>query len=182
MNQRPLWMVLAMISIGGCAGTAPPPREPSAVSASVSMRISGSRTIYEHATVEGNRMFGPSIDVTSYGGAYRGYAYGEVVDLRWDGDELVGRVGNGTATSLKFRELADGFDMIGTFSGGRGVLAMRSNRMIGVMGSRRFDLFTDDGVNYRENAGRNMEVVVSPAITDLPLRDRAVVLAILLRD
>jgi hypothetical protein len=182
MNQRTLWMLLATISVGGCAASsAPPPLEPSAASATVSLRLTGSRTTYEHATVEGNRIFGPNIELTSFGDAYRGHAYGEIVDLRWDGDRLVGRVGNGTATSLQFRQLTDGFDMMGMFSGSRGVLALRSNRMIGAFGSRRFDLVTDDGVSYRQQAGRPMEIVVSPGVTDLAPRERAVVLAMLLR-
>ena len=69
---------------------------------------------------------------------------------------------------------------IGTLWGGRGVIAVRSNRMIGVMGSRRFDLVTDDGFSYREIAGLPMEVVMSPGVAELPPRERAVLLAMLL--
>ena len=181
MNQRTLWMLLATMSAGGCAATPPRTSEPSATSATVTYRISGAPAHFQHATVEGGRIFGPAIELTSFGGAYRGQAYGEIVDLHWDGDQLVGRIGNGPAASLHFRELTDGFDMIGTFGNNRGVLALRSNRLLGALGSRRFDLITDDGLSYREVAGRPMEVVLSPGIVELPPRERAVVLAMLLR-
>jgi hypothetical protein len=173
-------MLLATMCLGGCAAT--PPRataEPSATSATVTYRISGTPARFQHATVEGGRIFGPAIEVTNFGDSYRGQVHGATVDLRWNGDRLVGRVGIGVPTSLQFRELTDGFDMIGTLGGGHSVIAVRSNRLIGVMGSCRFDLITDDGLSYREIAGRPMEVVMSPGVADLPPRERAVVLAML---
>ena len=71
----------------------------------------------------------------------------------------------------------------GMFSDKRGLLALRSRRMTGVMGAYRFDLFTDDGLSYRgeSNSNRPVEVVLSPGIVALPAREQAAVLAIFLR-
>ena len=69
------------------------------------------------------------------------------------------------------------------FSGARGLLALRSNRMIGVIGARRLDLVTEDGVSYREQTTslQPTEVVLSRSIVALPRRQQAAFLAMFLR-
>jgi len=183
MNQSHLWTVAAWVLVSGCAAAPPQPAAaPAEPAATITFRTKTLRS-FEHATVTDQYILGPNIDVTRSGDAYRGRAHGEIVDLQWDGDTLAGKIGNGTPTSLRYREYPDGFVLEGVFSGARGLFALRSRRMTGVVGARRFDLVTDDGMAYREQtiSLQPMEVVLSPSLVGLPRRQQAAFLALFLR-
>ena len=184
MNRRFLSSIPFGLLFLGCASAQPgPAAEPAPSAGSIALRFPNTMTQYDHVVVTGDRISGPNIEVSRYGNAYRGRAYGEIVDLEWEGDTLVGRIGNGMGTALRFREYPDGYTMEGTFSGGRGFVALRGNQIKAVAGGRRFELATNDGLVYRDvrNTVRPMEVVLSPEVTALPAREQAVALAMFLR-
>jgi len=184
MNRRFFWMFPAGLLLMGCASAQPaPPAEPGSPAGSISLRLPNTMTKFDHVVVTGDRISGPNLELSRYGDVYRGRAYGEIVDLEWEGDTLVGRIGNGMGTALRFREYADGYSLEGQFSGGRGFIALRGNLLKAVAGARRFDLVTDDGLVYRDvrYTVRPMEVVLSPEIAALPTREQAVALAMFLR-
>ena len=183
MNQRNLWIVPAWVLLGACAAAPLQPADaPAEPAATITFRTKTLHS-FEHAVVTDKAIFGPNIDVTRAGDAYRGRAHGEIVDLQWDGDILAGKIGNGAPTALRYCEYPDGFAVEGMFSGGRGLLALRSNRMVGVIGARRLDLVTEDGVSYREQTTslQPTEVVLSRSIAALPRRQQAAFLAMFLR-
>jgi hypothetical protein len=141
-------------------------------------------------TVDGSRIYGPSIMIERTAEGLRGNGPFGVVDLRREGNALRGIIGT-QPTELYVEPLENGaFVLRGMFSGSLGRLEVRSDRVEGQLGRCQFNLRPQEaekGVAYngRRVCGTNasfrpITVTLAPSIVEMEPIDRAAVLAILL--
>jgi hypothetical protein len=159
---------------------APPAAAPAAVPVTVSLSLPGD---LRQMTLQGSRIFGPSIEILHQGQTYRGRAFDEPVDLRVDGDRVEGAVGGRTELHVEVR--ADAFTIRGLNASKLGRLEVGPDRIVGQLGGCQYDLVAADGADYqgfRACSTRLDPAALSfaPEVAAMPPRDRTALLAILL--
>jgi hypothetical protein len=139
-------------------------------------------------TVDGSRIYGPTIMLERDEGGMRGRGPTGVVDLRKDGASWRGMIGTGP-TELHLEPVDEGFLLRGMFSGALGRLEVRADRIEGQIGRCQYNLRRDAselGVAYngrRVCGSMSFEpatITLSPTIAALEPIDRAAIIAILL--
>jgi hypothetical protein len=141
---------------------------------------------FDELALEGDRVFGPNIEVTRYGDTYRGAVRQQFLDLRVRENLIEGTVGNGR-TELRIEKFADGFGVRGLFGGRMGQFLMREDLLQGRMGGRAFVLrrSENDPFVYQSVVGSGQltargstELILPCSFTSRPIEERAALLAI----
>jgi len=140
-------------------------------------------------SVDGSRVYGPTVMLERDESGMRGRGPTGVVDLRKDGASWRGIIGTGP-TELHLEPVEEGgFSLRGMFSGALGRLEVRSDRIEGQIGLCQYNLRRHEselGVAYngrRVCGSKSLEpatITLSPTIAALEPIDRAVIIAILL--
>jgi hypothetical protein len=143
---------------------------------------------FDELALEGDRIFGPNIEVTRYGDTYRGAVRQQFLDLRVRENLIEGTVGNGR-TELRVEKIADGFGVRGLFGGRLGQFLMKADLLEGRMGGRAFVLrrSENDPLVYQSVAGAgalsargSTELTFPASFASRPIEERAALLAIFL--
>jgi hypothetical protein len=134
-------------------------------------------------TLQGSRIFGPSIEVLHRGQTYRGRAFSEPVDLRVNEELVEGAVGGRTELHVEVR--ADSFTIRGLNAGKLGRLEVGPAHIVGQLGGCQYDLHGAGGVHYRgfracSTRSEPAALSFAPEVAAMPPQDRAALLAILL--
>lgn len=141
---------------------------------------------FDELALQGDRIFGPNIDVTLFGDTYRGNVRQLLVDMRIRDDLLEGTVGN-ARTELHVERFPDGFAVRGLFGGRIGQFVMHGSRFEGRMGGRAFvltqsesdPLLYQSGTEAGQLTARGSTELTFPAsFTSRPVEQRAAILAI----
>ncbi len=130
-------------------------------------------------TIDGDRMFGPQIEIARYGTEYRGRAFGRIVDLRSNEGLIEGSV-DSERTELHLQSYPDGFVLRGLYGGHLGAIEVRADRVAGSVGTQAYDLRSPGGNSCFTSGYGPTELVVPASVMALPARDRAAILAIFL--
>jgi hypothetical protein len=173
------------IFAAGCSGAPKDPNAPEQPVEHFTLRSPGG---FEELALEGDRIFGPNIEVTRYGDTYRGNIRSLFVDLRVRESLIEGTIGN-ARTELHVDKLADGFGVRGLFGGRMGQFLLQSDRLEGRMGGRAFVLRRSetDPLLYRSvsaagelTARGSSELTFPPTFTARPVEQQAAILALFL--
>jgi hypothetical protein len=178
LTVRVFGAALGLVLLPACG--APPAAAPAVASVTVSLSLPGD---LRQMTLQGSRIFGPSIEVLHRGQTYRGRAFNEPVDLRVHGDRVEGAVGG--RTELHVEVQADSFTIRGLNASKLGRLQVGPDHIVGQLGGCQYDLHAADGADYqgfRACSTRLEPAALSfaPEVAAMPPRDRAALLAILL--
>ena len=129
---------------------------------------------FEEIALEGERLFGPNIEIVRYDNSYRGRVRELTVDLRFTENLIEGTIGN-ARTELYVERFPDGFGVRGLFGGRIGQFRMQSDRLEGRLGGRAFVLrkSEDDARVYQihRRSGRVERARIDGAHRPLELRD-----------
>jgi hypothetical protein len=176
--RRLTTLALAFVSLiaSGCAARAPAAAPSTEPSNTLLLHMPGSM---QHMTIEGDRMFGPQIEVARYGTEYRGRAFGRIVDLRSSERLIEGSVGS-ARTELHLENYPDGFMLRGLYGGQLGAIEVRSDRVAGSVGAQAYDLRSACGDTRFTSGYGPTELLVPASVMALPAPDRAAILAIFL--
>jgi hypothetical protein len=97
--------------------------------------------------LEGQRLFGPDLDVVKTPEGYRGQLRGKVIDLRLEGGRITGTIGGDPFdhhTDLHVEQLPDGVLVQGIFADGLTRLEFGPDRLKGNIGNISYDLIRHD--------------------------------------
>jgi hypothetical protein len=176
-------LALALLFATGCSGAKKDPNAPEPVVEHFTLRSPGG---FDELAIEGERVFGPNIEVTRYDDAYRGTVRQLFVDLRIRENLIEGTVANGR-TELHIEKFEDGFSVQGLFGGRMGNITLRADRFEGKMGGRVFVLVkSEDPLVYRSapgggELGRGKTEFTFPASFNArPVEQQAALLALFL--
>jgi hypothetical protein len=165
----------------GCAGR-PPAAPADRALPTISLRLPGD---LRQVTVDGARIFGPSIEIEHVDDSYRGHAFAAPVDLRASDDVIQGAVGGRTELHLEVR--TNGFAVRGMNAGKLGFLEVEPDRVAGQVGGCGYDLNEPivRGSVYRGYRAcaehlEPAELSFAPELATMAPEDRAALLAILL--
>ena len=175
-------IVLAFMTAGCGAQTGP--RAPEQPVEHFTLRSPGG---FEEIALEGERLFGPNIEIVRYDQDYRGQVRQLTVDLRVSENLIEGTIGN-ARTELRIERLPDGFGVRGLFGGRMGQFVLQSTRLEGRMGGRAFVLRKSEGDSiYRSIAGAgelsargSTELSLPPSLATRPIEQQATLLALFL--
>ena len=179
-----LALALALFA-AGCSGAQANPNVPEKPVEHFTLRSPGG---FEELALEGERIFGPNIDVTRYDDTYRGTVRTLLVDLRLRENLIEGTVGNGR-TELRIERFADGFGVRGMFGGRLGQILMQADRLEGRMGGRALVLRRSekDPLLYLSGAGGggltargSTEFKLPASFMERPIEQQAALLALFL--
>lgn len=168
---------LALASLTGCT----PPRTPDG---ELSVWSNGQANSMR---MEGDRAWGPAIELKRFDGAYRGTVQGHVVDLHFTGDRVHGMVGAGRF-DLHVSTEGGKVHGQGLVNGHISTFDVDGEAIEGSFGSCAYDMKrknpeTDEYVGYRSCAGNPVpasRVTIPAYIRDLPALDQATLYALLL--
>jgi hypothetical protein len=171
------------LALAACAAPLPP-NAPEVQPETISLRTPGNLST---ATLDGTRLFGPELEVSRYGDAYRGRSAKGLVDLRSENGTILGVVGSGR-TELHLEQAESGFRLRGMNAGTLGELEVRSDRIVGQLGGCAYDLrqassacgTTYSGQRWCGGLPHQAELTLPPTIVALEPIDRAALLAIFL--
>jgi len=140
-------------------------------------------------SVDGSRIYGPTVMLERDCDGMRGNGPSGVVDLRTEGNTLRGIVGTG-ATELHLEPIDEGgFTLRGLFAGALGRLDVRPDRLEGQLGRCQYNMrpyATELGVAYNGRrvcgspAFQPVTVTLAPTIAAMEPIERAAILAVLL--
>jgi len=173
------------IFFAGCSGAQADPCVPERPVEHFTLRSPGG---FEEIALEGERMFGPHIEIVRYDNEYRGRVRDLIVDLRVKDNLIEGTIGN-ARTELYVDRLPDGFGVRGLFGGRIGQFRMHADVLEGRMGGRAFVLrkSEDDSTVYRSIAGAgeltgrgSTEITLPVSFATRPIEQRAALLALFL--
>ena len=143
---------------------------------------------FEEIALEGERMFGPHIEIVRYDNEYRGRVRDLIVDLRIRDNLIEGTIGN-ARTELYVDKFPDGFGVRGLFGGRIGQFRMQADLLEGRMGGRAFVLrkSEEDPTVYRSVAGAGQltgrgstEITFPASFATRPIEQQAALLALFL--
>jgi hypothetical protein len=184
LTMRPMRSYAAFaLFAAACAGAKRDPHAPEATVEHFTLRSPGG---FEELAIEGERIYGPDVDVTRYDDTYRGNVRTLLVDLRVRENLIEGTVGN-ARTELHVQKLADGFGVRGLFGGRMGQFLMQSDRLEGRMGGRVLVLrrSENDPLVYRSVPGAggltqrgSTELTFPSTFLARPIEQQAALLAI----
>ena len=168
----------------GCSGAKKDPNAPEPVVEHFTLRSPGG---FDELALEGERVFGPNIDVTRYDDTYRGNVRTLFVDLRIRENLIEGTVAN-ARTELHIEKFEDGFAVKGLFGGRMGQILLQGDRFEGRMGTRAFVLTKSDnpliyksGVGAGQLSSRGSTEFTFPAsFSARPVEQQAALLALFL--
>lgn len=184
MRSTRFYAALALFA-AGCSGAPTDPCAPERPVEHFTLRSPGG---FEELALEGERIFGPNIDVTRYDDTYRGNVRQLFVDLRVRDNLIEGTVGN-ARTELRIERFPDGFGVRGLFGGRIGAFLLQSDRLEGRMGGRAFVLrrSEDDPLVYRSaaegghlTARGSTELTLPSTFKTRPIEQQAALLALFL--
>jgi hypothetical protein len=168
-----------------CSGSQKDPNAPEQPVEHFTLRSPGG---FDELALQGERIFGPNIEVTRYGDTYRGNVRQLFVDLRITENMIEGTVAN-ARTELRIEKFPDGFGVKGLFGGKIGQFLVQADRLEGRMGGRAFVLRKSetDPLLYRsivgagEVTGRGSTELTLPAsFFTRPTEQQAALLALFL--
>jgi hypothetical protein len=177
--------LVALAALGCSASPSADPCAPEPTVEHFTLRTPGQ---FYQVALEGDRIFGPHLDITRYDEAYRGLLHRHIVDLRLRDNVLEGTIGN-ARTELYIHEYPDGFVVRGLYGGRLGQLHMRADKLVGRMGWRAFVLHRapDDPLVYQSEANAGQvtargptELTLPPSFRDRPTEEKAALLALFL--
>jgi hypothetical protein len=93
----------------------------------------------EQARLDGGRLHGADIELERLRDGYRGHVRSSLIDLRTDGDKIVGSVGTGH-TELHVEDSEGVLFLTGMYGGRLGELEVRPDRLKGTIGNCTYDL------------------------------------------
>jgi hypothetical protein len=169
----------------GCTGAQRDPCAPERPVEHFTLRSPGG---FEEIALQGDRLFGPDMQIVRYDNAYRGNLRALTVDLRVTENLIEGTIGN-ARTELHIDRFPDGFTVRGLFGGLIGQFRMQADRIEGRMGGRAFVLrkSEEDPSVYRsitgagELTGRGSTDLTLPAsFATRPTEEQATLLALFL--
>jgi hypothetical protein len=176
-------MALLALPLAACAAPLPanvPDQQPE----TITLRTPGSLST---VTIDGTRVFGPTIEVARYGNEYRGRSANGLVDLRLENGTIEGTVGSDRTELHVEKDEAGGFTVRGMNRGMLGELEVRSDRFVGRLGGCSFDLHQVSDACGKTYSGPAFcgsspyaEITLPPSIAALEPIDRAALLAIFL--
>jgi hypothetical protein len=179
-----LYIALAFaIFTASCGGSKKDPSVPEPPVEHFTLRSPGG---FEEVALEGDRLFGPSIDVVRYDKDIRGKVREQTVDIRISETLIEGTIGN-ARTELHIEKLPDGFGVRGLFGGRIGQFRMQSDILEGRLGGRAFVLrrtetdptFYRSPVGSGELTGRgSTEFKLPKSFADRPIEQQAALLAL----
>jgi hypothetical protein len=188
MNMRSMRSHAAFALTLLAASCSSAPKDPNAPERPVEHFTLRSPGGFEELALEGERIFGPNIEVTRYDDAYRGNVRQLFVDLRLRENLIEGTVGN-ARTELRIDRFADGFGVRGLFGGRVGQFVLQSDRLEGRMGGRAFVLRRNEPgpLVYRSvatggelTARGSTEVTLPPSFPERPIEQQAALLVLFL--
>jgi hypothetical protein len=171
------------ILAAGCGGSKKDPSAPEPPVEHFTLRSPGG---FEELALEGDRLFGPNIDVVRYDNDIRGKVREQTVDIRISETLIEGTIGN-ARTELHIEKLPNGFGVRGMFGGRIGQFRMQSHILEGRLGGRAFVLHRSEkdpnlyvsGVGAGALTARgSMEFKVPASFADRPTEQRAALLAL----
>ena len=143
---------------------------------------------FDEIALEGDRMYGPYIEIVRYDNEYRGRVRDLIVDLRVKDNLIEGTIGN-ARTELYVDRFPDGFGVRGLFGGRIGQFQMQSDRLEGRMGGRAFVLrkSEEDPTVYRSIPGAGQltgrgstELTLPSSFANRPIEQQAALLVFFL--
>ncbi len=181
------WLTLTLalaLPLAACAAPMPP-NAPDQQPEVITLRTPGELLA---VTIDGARVFGPTIEVARYGNAYRGRSATGVVDVRVENDMIEGTVGSARTELHVEKDEAGGFVVRGMNRGMLGELEVRSDRLVGRLGGCSFDLRQASDACGKTYSGQavcgdgpwSAELTLPPSVVSLEPIDRAALLAIFL--
>jgi hypothetical protein len=182
--RLPIAFVFAILA-AGCAGAQTDPCAPERPVEHFTLRSPGG---FEEIALEGDRMFGPYLEIARYDNAYRGHVRQLTVDLRLSENLIEGSIGN-ARTELRIERFPDGFAVRGLFGGRIGQFLMQADRLEGRMGGRAFVLrkSEEDPTVYRSIVGAGQltgrgstELTLPSSFAKRPTEQQAALLALFL--
>jgi hypothetical protein len=93
----------------------------------------------EQIRLEGDRLFGPDVEVSRLSDGFRGHVGKRMVDLRTADMKVFGSIGS-DHTELHVEERPDGFVLKGMYGGSLGSIEMLASRVLGSIGSCSYDM------------------------------------------
>jgi hypothetical protein len=160
--MRKALAIVTLLFVGGCASTERCPETPDdSPIQHITVRSPGG---FEQAGIDGDRIFGPDLEVMRYDDAYRGFAFRKQLDLRVVENRIEGIVGVGR-TELYLSKYPDGFQLKGLYAGNLGLLRVRSDRLEGHLGGRVYHLRNSPSnpLVYESQTGPAEQYVSMPA-------------------
>jgi hypothetical protein len=170
-------LAVTLAFASGCGGSAQQP--PSSPERTMSMRTNLGT---DDATLVGDRLYGAEFEVSKVGSDYRGRAFGAQIDLKLGDGTLVGFARD--RTDLHFEDRPDGLVLRGIYAGKLGELVINNEMIRGRVGGCDYDLRSADGATYngmRHCVRTNpVKLTIPPAVSSLPVPERAAMFAIFL--
>ncbi|MET0593846.1 MAG: hypothetical protein ABW133_14180 [Polyangiaceae bacterium] len=175
-------LALALVT-SGCSGSQTDPCAPEPAVEHFTLRSPGG---FDELALQGDRLFGPNIDVTRFDDTYRGNVRQLLVDLRIRENLIEGTVAN-ARTELRVERFPDGFAVRGLFGGRIGQFLVQGDRFEGRMGGRAFVLQRSEsdpllflsGTEAGQLTARGSTELTFPAsFSSRPVEQQAAILAI----
>jgi hypothetical protein len=140
----------------------------------------------EQIRLEGDRLFGPDVEVSRLSDGFRGHVGHRNVDLRTSEMKVFGSIGS-ALTELYVEERPGGFVMKGMYGGKLGTIELLGNKMAGSIGNCTYDL-TRAGSDVPHYTGRRacrgmvgtIELFLPVDLATRPPEDRAALIALFL--
>lgn len=140
----------------------------------------------EQVRLEGNRLFGPDVEVSRLTEGFRGHVGNRMVDLRTSEMKVFGSIGL-AHTELYVEERPSGFVLKGMYSGKLGSIELLADKMAGSIGGCTYDMIRAEAAVFRYTGRRVCRGMVGTAEILLPAdlatrspEDRAALIALFL--
>ena len=139
----------------------------------------------EQVRLEGNRLFGPDVEVSRMTEGFRGHVGNRMVDLRTSEMKVFGSIGS-AHTELYVEEKPGGFVLKGLYGGKLGTIELLSDKMAGSIGGCSYDMVRA-GTEFRYTGRRvcrgmvgTAEIFLPADLATRPPEDRAALIALFL--
>jgi hypothetical protein len=179
------WIVcLYLASAWGCAGTSWFQQGGSANAQYFTLRTARGT---EQIRLDGDRLFGPDVEVSRLSDGYRGHVGKRVVDLRTEDKKVFGSIGS-DHTELHVEERPDGIVLKGLYGGSLGSIELLAGKVVGSIGSCTYDLqrasaeaaFRYTGMRACLGRVASVEMMLPADLGRRPATERAALMALFL--
>ncbi len=140
----------------------------------------------EQIRLDGDRLFGPDVEVSRLQEGFRGHVGNRLVDLRTSEMKVFGSIGSGL-TELYVEERPGGFALKGLYNGKLGTIELLSNKMAGSIGGCTYDMVRAEMETFRYTGRRvcrgmvgTAEIFLPPDLARRTPEDRAALMALFL--
>jgi hypothetical protein len=183
MKNGGIWMLGAVMTMG-CAGAGAFSQSgPDNDAQYFTMRTSVST---ETIRLDGDRLFGPNVEVSRLSDGFRGHVGNRLVDLRTENRKVFGSIGS-AHTELHVEERPGGFVMKGMYGGRLGTIELLNDKMLGSIGNCTYDMVRA-GTDVAHYTGRracrghigSAEISLPADLGRRPAVDRAALMALFL--